>query len=49
MLTTGDMDNNVHMANTMRLAVPLIRAGKRFDMFGVCGQRHGYTTDGDYI
>jgi dipeptidyl-peptidase-4 len=49
MLTTGDMDNNVHMANTMRLADALIRAGKRFDMFVLPGQRHGYTTDGDYI
>ena len=49
MLTTGDMDNNVHMANTMHLADALIRAGKRFDMFVLPGQRHGYTTDGDYI
>jgi dipeptidyl-peptidase-4 len=49
MLTTGDMDNNVHMANTMRLADALIRAGKRFDMFVLPGQRHGYTTDSDYI
>jgi dipeptidyl-peptidase-4 len=49
MLTTGDMDNNVHMANTMRLADALIRAGKRFDMFVLPGQRHGYTTDGDYV
>ncbi len=49
MLTTGDMDNNVHMANTMRLADALIRAGKRFDMLVLPGQRHGYTTDGDYV
>ncbi len=49
MLTTGDMDNNVHMANTMRLADALIRADKRFDMLVLPGQRHGYTTDGDYI
>ena len=49
MLTTGDMDNNVHMANTMRLADALIKAGKRFDMFVLPGQRHGYTTDGDYV
>jgi dipeptidyl-peptidase-4 len=49
MLTSGDMDNNVHMANTMHLADALIRAGKRFDMFVLPGQRHGYTTDGDYI
>ncbi|HXQ97933.1 MAG TPA: prolyl oligopeptidase family serine peptidase, partial [Candidatus Limnocylindrales bacterium] len=49
MLTTGDMDNNVHMANTMRLADALIKAGKRFDMLVLPGQRHGYTTDGDYV
>lgn len=49
MLTTGDMDNNVHMANTMRLADAFIKAGKRFDMFVLPGQRHGYTTDGDYV
>jgi dipeptidyl-peptidase 4 len=49
MLTTGDMDNNVNMANTMRLADALIRAGKRFDMLVLPGQRHGYTTDGDYV
>jgi dipeptidyl-peptidase-4 len=49
MLTTGDMDNNVHMANTMRLADALIRANKRFDMLVLPGQRHGYTTDGDYV
>jgi len=49
MLTTGDMDNNVHMANTMRLADALIRADKRFDMLVLPGQRHGYTTDGDYV
>ncbi len=29
MLTTGDMDDNVHMANTMRLADALIKANKR--------------------
>ncbi len=49
MLTTGDMDNNVHMANTMRLADALIRADKRFDMLVLPGMRHGYTTDGDYV
>jgi dipeptidyl aminopeptidase/acylaminoacyl peptidase len=49
MLTTGDMDNNVHMANTMRLADALIRAGKRFDMFVLPGQRHAYGPDADYI
>jgi dipeptidyl aminopeptidase/acylaminoacyl peptidase len=42
LLTTGDMDNNVHMANTMRMADALIKAGKRFDQFVLPGARHGY-------
>ncbi len=48
MLTTGDYDNNVHPANTMRLADALIRANKRFDMMIFPGQRHSYGPDGDY-
>ena len=31
MLVTGDIDNNVHPANTYRLADALIKANKRFD------------------
>src|SRR6185503_8323709 len=31
LLETGDMDNNVHPANTIRLVNALIRANKRFD------------------
>ena len=31
MLSTGDIDNNVHPANTYRLADALIKANKRFD------------------
>jgi dipeptidyl aminopeptidase/acylaminoacyl peptidase len=42
LLATGDMDNNVHMANTMRMADALIKAGKRFDQFILPGSRHGY-------
>jgi dipeptidyl-peptidase-4 len=49
LLTTGDMDDNVHMANTMRLADALIRANKRFDQFILPGQRHGYGTDQNYF
>jgi dipeptidyl-peptidase 4 len=49
MLTTGDMDNNVHMANTMRLANALIKADKRFDMFVLPGMRHSYMPDADYV
>ncbi len=48
MLTTGDVDNNVHHAGTLRMAEALIRAGKRFDMFIFPGQRHGYGNMSDY-
>jgi dipeptidyl-peptidase 4 len=49
LLSTGDMDDNVHMANTMRLADALIKANKRFDQFILPGQRHGYGTDANYF
>jgi len=49
LLSTGDIDNNVHPSNTYRLADALIRANKRFDMIVLPGQRHGYTTDADYF
>jgi len=48
LITTGDIDNNVHPANTLRLAAALIKAGKRFDFFVFPGQRHGYGDMGDY-
>ncbi|MGM0668250.1 MAG: DPP IV N-terminal domain-containing protein [Gemmatimonadota bacterium] len=48
LLTTGDIDNNVHPANTYRMAEALIKANKRFDFFLFPGQRHGYGTMGDY-
>ena len=37
MLITGDIDNNVHPADTYRLADALIKANKRFDMFVLPG------------
>lgn len=43
MLTTGDIDNNVHPANTIRVINALIKANKRFDMLFLPGQRHGYS------
>jgi dipeptidyl aminopeptidase/acylaminoacyl peptidase len=46
MLTTGDYDNNVHPANTMRLADALIRANKRFDMMIFPGKPHSYGPPG---
>ncbi|MFP8488012.1 DPP IV N-terminal domain-containing protein [Gracilimonas sp. Q87] len=42
LLVHGDMDNNVHPANTLRLADALIKAGKRFDMMVLPGRRHGF-------
>jgi dipeptidyl aminopeptidase/acylaminoacyl peptidase len=42
MLSTGDIDNNVHPANTIRMANALIKANKRFDLVVLPGQRHGY-------
>ena len=49
MLVTGDYDNNVHPANTARLADALIKANKRFDFLLVPGQRHAYGPDSDYV
>jgi dipeptidyl-peptidase 4 len=48
LLTTGDMDNNVHPANTYRMAQALIKANKRFDFFIFPGQRHGYGNMSNY-
>jgi dipeptidyl-peptidase 4 len=48
LLTTGDIDNNVHHAGTYRMADALIRANKRFDFFVFPGQRHGYGKIRDY-
>jgi dipeptidyl aminopeptidase/acylaminoacyl peptidase len=42
LLTTGDVDNNVHHAGTFRVAEALIQANKRFDMFVFPGAQHGY-------
>lgn len=48
LLTTGDVDSNVHHAGTFRMAEALIRANKRFDFFVFPGQRHGYGNMSDY-
>jgi dipeptidyl aminopeptidase/acylaminoacyl peptidase len=48
LLTTGDVDNNVHATGTIRMAEALIRANKRFDFFLFPGQRHGYGNMSDY-
>jgi dipeptidyl-peptidase 4 len=42
LLVTGDMDNNVHPGNTIRLVNALIKANKRFDFMLMPGKPHGY-------
>jgi len=49
LLTTGDIDNNVHPANTIRMANALIKANKRFDFFNFPGQRHAYGDMTEYF
>ncbi|SHO62965.1 S9 family peptidase [Algoriphagus zhangzhouensis] len=49
MLSTGGVDNNVHPANTIRMAEALIKAGKRFDFVMLPGQRHGYGNMTEYF
>lgn len=49
LLTTGDIDNNVHPAGTIRMANALINANKRFDFFNFPGQRHGYGARNEYF
>ena len=49
MLVTGDMDNNVHPANTTRVIDALIRANKRFETVILPGQRHSFDTMDEYF
>ncbi len=42
MLVHGDIDNNVHPGNTLRVADALVKANKRFDFMMLPGQRHGF-------
>lgn len=49
MLVHGDIDNNVHPANTIRVVNALIRAYKRFDMLILPGQRHGFGDMNEYF
>ncbi len=48
LLTTGDIDNNVHPSLTLRMAQALIKSNKRFDFFIFPGERHGYRDTDDY-
>ncbi|MCL2501698.1 MAG: S9 family peptidase, partial [Bacteroidales bacterium] len=49
LLIHGDIDNNVHPGNTMRVVDALIRANKRFDMLMLPGQRHGFGDMTEYF
>lgn len=42
LLVHGTIDNNVHPANSVRMANALMKAGKRFDYMIMPGQRHGF-------
>lgn len=49
LLIHGDMDNNVHPGNTLRVVDALIKANKRFDLMIVPGQGHLYGEDTPYL
>jgi dipeptidyl aminopeptidase/acylaminoacyl peptidase len=49
MLVTGDMDNNVNPANTIRVVDALIKAGKRFEYVLLPGQRHSFGQMNEYF
>lgn len=49
LLVHGDVDDNVHPANTIRVVNALIRANKRFDMLILPGQKHGFGDMNEYF
>ena len=49
MLVHGDIDNNVHPGNTLRVVDALIRANKRFDLLILPQQRHGFGDMDEYF
>ena len=49
LLVHGDIDNNVHPGNTLRVVNALIRANKRFDMLILPGQRHSFGDMTEYF
>ena len=49
LLIHGDIDNNVHPGNTIRVVNALIRAGKRFDMLVLPQQRHHFGEMDEYF
>lgn len=48
LLIHGEIDNNVHPANTLRVVNALIKANKRFDMLILPTQRHGFGDMSEY-
>ncbi|MDP1563112.1 MAG: prolyl oligopeptidase family serine peptidase, partial [Pirellulaceae bacterium] len=48
-LVHGELDNNVHPANTLRLVDALIKANKKFDMLYLPGTRHGFGAYQPYV
>ena len=49
MLVHGDIDNNVHPGNTIRVANALIKANKRFDFLYLPTQRHAFGNMDEYF
>ena len=49
LLVHGDIDNNVHPSNTLRVVEALIKAGKRFDMLILPRQRHSFGDMDEYF
>lgn len=49
LLIHGDVDDNVHPANTIRVANELIKAGKRFDMLIMPGKQHHFEDYNEYF
>ena len=49
LLVHGDIDENVHPGNTLRVVNALIRSNKRFDMLILPGQRHGFGDMNEYF
>jgi dipeptidyl-peptidase 4 len=49
LLIHGEIDNNVHPANTMRVVNALIKNNKRFDMLLLPTQRHGFGDMNEYF
>ncbi len=49
MLSHGEIDNNVHPGNTMRVVDALIKAQKRFDLIYLPRQRHAFGDSTDWF